>query len=181
MYRYFLFVILIILTNSCENKKDQYSFKNKDIRNVSFSLPSNFLLKKANAEDSEVYDIFHNNKIIGSCYYGRYYKPFVEEYSVTEEKEIYQKVKSKEAKIYYSKYLEQDYKNGIYNDNYYYYDTINKNIAQVMLPKKESKGLVGIYFDSVDIHKNKFAIISSDLSEENKKRFLDIFKTIKIK
>lgn len=140
-----------------------------------------FNWKKINSEDTENYDIFYHNKRIGFCYYGAHYKTFVEDYSITEEQEIYQKVKSKDVKIYYSKYLEQDYKNGIYNDNYYYYDTINKNIAEIMLPKKINKGLIGVYFDSIDIHKNKFAIISDELGEENQKKFLKIFKTIKTK
>ncbi|RTZ46682.1 hypothetical protein EJ377_22060 [Chryseobacterium arthrosphaerae] len=127
--------------------------------------------KKSNGVDTSVYNIFFQEKKIGSIYFGSYYRPFTEEYSITEEKEIYDKVSLRGAKIYYSKYLEQDYKNGIYNDNYYYYDTINKNIAQIMLPKKSNKGSIGIYFDSVDVYKNKFAIVSTELSEGNKKNF----------
>ncbi|MDQ1097178.1 MULTISPECIES: hypothetical protein [Chryseobacterium] len=138
-------------------------------------------MNKVKSIDTDIYDIIFHERKIGSIYYGSYYKPFVEDYSVTEEKEVYNKVSSRGAKIYYSKYLEQDYKNGIFNDNYYYYDTINKNVAQVMLPKKSDKGLIGIYFDSVDVDKNKFVIISNDLNEENKNTFLKIFKTIKIK
>lgn len=178
MLRYiFLFFILY----SCENNNTNSSSRKMNIRNVSFEAPSNFVIKKLNSVDTSVYDILFQEKKIGSIYFGYYYQPFEEEYSITEEKEIYDKVRSRGAKIYYSKYLEQDYKNGIYNNNYYYYDTINKNIAQIMLPKKSNKGSIGVYFDSVDVHKNKFAIVSTDLGEENKKKFLEIFKTIKIK
>jgi hypothetical protein len=49
-----------------------------------------------------------------------------------------------------------------------------------MMPKKMDKGFIGIHFDSVDVHKNKMAIIVNDLSEENKELFLKVFKTIKI-
>ncbi|MGE8525337.1 hypothetical protein [Chryseobacterium rhizosphaerae] len=176
MQRYFF--LLMIFMFSCENNN---KLQKENIRNVSFEMPSGFQLKKVNSEDTEIYDIFYKNKRIGSCYYGIYYKPFVEDYSITEEKEIYQKIKSEYTKIYYSKYLDQDYKNGIYNDNYYYYDTINKNIAQVMLPKRSNKGLIGVYFDSIDTHKNKFAIVATELGGENQKKFLEIFKTIKTK
>lgn len=180
MKSFITLIILIIVVNSCKEQEKDHISKKLSIRNVSFELPSNFALKKSNSVDTNVYDIFFHDKNIGSVYLGAYYKPFTEDYSVTEEKEIYDKVSSKGAKIYYSKYLDDDYKNGIFNDNYYYYDTINKNIAQIMLPKKPNKGCIGIYFDSVDVHKNKFAIVSSDLNEENKRRFLEIFKTIKI-
>lgn len=180
MKRFITLIVLIIVVNSCQQQEKDYVSEKLSIRNVSFEVPSNFVLKKNNSVDTNVYDIFYHEKNIGSVYLGAYYKPFTENYSITEEKEIYDKVSSKGAKIYYSKYLDNDYKNGIFNDNYYYYDTINKNIAQIMLPKKSNKGSIGIYFDSVDIHKNKFAIVSNDLSEENKKRFLKIFKTIKI-
>jgi hypothetical protein len=173
------YILLLSILYSCENKNISSSSKKINIRNVSFETPSNFLLKKSNSVDTSVYDIFFQEKKIGSVYFGYYYQPFVERYSITEEKEIYDKVSSKEAKIYYSKYFEQDYKNGIFNKNYYY--TINTNIAQVMLPKKPNTGSIGIYFDSVDVYKNKFAIVSNNLSEENKKKFLKIFKTIKIK
>lgn len=181
MIRYIFCLITLFALYSCENKNVNYFLKKEDIRNVSIEIPNNFSLKKSNSMDTYIYDVFFKKEKVGSVYFGSYYPPFVEDYSITEEKEVYAKVRSKGSKIYHSKYLEQDYKNGIFNDNYYYYDTINKSIAQVMLPKKPGKGLIGIYFDSVDIHKNKFAIVSNNLSEENKKIFLEIFKTIRIK
>lgn len=180
MNRFFMFIVLTLIISSCEKENNDSLFEKKNIRNVSLEIPADFLLKKSQSDDTEVYNIFSNEKLIGSMYWGAYYKPFVEDYSITNEKEIYRKVHSAGTKIYYSNYAEQDYKNGVFNDNYYYYDTINKSIAQVMLPKKPNKGLIGIYFDSVDIRKNKFAIISNDLSEENKNKFLRMFKTIKI-
>lgn len=180
MKRVIKLIVLTIIVYSCQQKEKEYINKKMSFGNVSFEVPSNFVLKKNNSVDTNIYDIFFQEKNIGSVYLGAYYKPFTEDYSVTEEKEIYNKVSSKGAKIYYSKYLDNDYKNGIFNDNYYYYDTINKNIAQIMLPKKPNKGLIGIYFDSIDVHKNKFSIVSNDLSEENKNKFLEIFKTIKI-
>lgn len=174
-------IVLTIIVNSCQQMEKKYIKEKMNIENVSFEVPSSFVLKKNNGVDTYVYDIFFQGKNIGSVYWGAYYKPFTEGYSITEEKEVYDKVRLKGAKIYFSKYLDNDYKNGIFNDNYYYYDTINKNIAQIMLPKKLNKGLIGIYFDSIDLHKNKFAIVSNDLNEENKKIFLEIFKTIKVK
>jgi len=179
MSRIFYLILLFVLS-SCENKNSNNSFKKINIRNISFEIPSDFILKKMNSIDTSVYGVFFNEKKIGSIYFGIHYQPFVEDYLITEEQEIYDKISSKGAKIYYSKYLEQDCKNGIFNENYYYYDTINKEIAQVMLPKKLNKGSIGIYFDSVDVHKNKFAIISNNTSKENENKLLQIFKTIKI-
>ncbi|UKB85042.1 hypothetical protein LF887_05420 [Chryseobacterium sp. MEBOG06] len=180
MNKFIILIVLTIIVNSCQKQKAENIYEKMSIRNVSFEVPSNFVLKKSNSVDTSVYDIFFHKKNIGSVYLGAYYKPFTEDYSITEEKEIYDIVTSKGAKIYYSKYLDIDYKNGIFNDNYYYFDTINKNVARVMLPKRFNKGLIGIYFDSVDTYNNKFAIISNDVTEENKKTFLKIFKTIKI-
>ncbi|MBO6185168.1 MAG: hypothetical protein J6O88_10880 [Chryseobacterium sp.] len=181
MKKFLTLIVLITIIHSCQEQKKEYLLKKSNIKNISFEMPIDFLLKKANSEDTDIYDIFSNKKSIGTIYFGSYYKPFVEDYSITEEREIYKKVSSKGAKIFYTPNLEEDYKNGVFNDNYYYYDTINKNIAQVMLPKKSTKGSIGIYFDSIDVRKNKFVIISNDLSEENKKTFLEIFETIKVK
>lgn len=175
VYRYSIVCFIVLL--SCNKKQE---FKKSMIENISFDSPKSFIIKKENSEDSIVYSITVGNKIIGYIYYGDY-KAFEEtSYFITEEKELFEKFKNRELKAYLSKNMDRDYRNGIFNDNYYYYDTINKNIAQVMLPKKPKRGLIGIYFDSVDVHKNKFAIVSNNLSEENKKVFLEIFKTIKI-
>ncbi|SDQ97043.1 hypothetical protein SAMN05421664_2911 [Chryseobacterium soldanellicola] len=74
---------------SCETKENKCSLEKKNIGNMSFQMPSDFQLKKSSSIDSETYNIFYKNKRIGSCYLGGYYKPFVEDYSITEEKEIY--------------------------------------------------------------------------------------------
>lgn len=137
-------------------------------------------IKKERAEDSQIYSINAGNRHVGYIYYGDY-KPFVEDnYMVTVEPELFEKFKNnREFRAYLSDNSDRDYRNGIYNVNYYYYDTINKHRAQIMMPKKMDKGLIGIHFDSVDIHQNKMAIIINDLSEENKELFLKVFKTIK--
>ncbi|PRB81650.1 hypothetical protein CQ022_18385 [Chryseobacterium culicis] len=167
---------LIMLSSCCKNEK----FVTHRISNISLSLPQSFVVKKELAEDSQVFSINARNKRVGYIYYGDY-KPFEEDsFFITDDKELYEKYKNRELKAYFSKNTERDSKNGIFNVNYYYYDTINKCRAQIMMPKKANKGLIGIHFDSVDIYKNKMAIIVNDLSEENKELFLKIFKTIKI-
>ncbi|WP_147436443.1 hypothetical protein [Chryseobacterium sp. 7] len=142
------------------------------ISNISFSLPSSFVVKKEPAEDSQVFSINAGNKCVGYIYYGDY-KPFEEDnYMVTVEPEIFERFKNnKELKTYFSDNSDRDYRNGIYNVNYYYYDTVNNHRAQITLPKKMDKGSIGVHFDSVDVYKNKMAIIVNDLSEENKKLF----------
>ncbi|WP_139348502.1 hypothetical protein [Chryseobacterium sp. JV274] len=144
-------------------------------------MPQSFIVKKEPAEDSQVFSINTRNKHIGYIYYGDY-KPFEEDnYMVVAEPEIFEKFKNNvELNAYLSDNSDRDYRNGIYNVNYYYYDTINRHRAQIMMPKKMDKGFIGIHFDSVDVHKNKMAIIVNDLSEENKELFLKVFKTIKI-
>ncbi|WP_454046596.1 hypothetical protein [Chryseobacterium sp. Marseille-Q8038] len=176
-YNFVLLVcLLVILSSCCKNLK----LIKHEIANVSMSLPESFIIKKEPAEDSQVFSInTGNNKRIGYIYYGDY-KPFEEDsFFITDDKELYEKYKNRELKAYFSKNTERDSKNGIFNVNYYYYDTINKYRAQIMMPKKVNKGLIGIHFDSVDIYKNKMAIIVNDLSEENKELFLKVFKTIK--
>lgn len=176
-YHFFLLgCLLIILSSCCKNEK----FVTHRISNISLSLPQSFGIRKEKAEDSQVFSINTGNKRLGYIYYGDY-KPFEEDsFFITDDKELYEKYKNRELKAYFSKNTERDIKNGIFNINYYYYDTINKHRAQIMLPKKVNKGFIGIHFDSVDVHKNKMAIIVNDLSEENKELFLKIFKTIKI-
>jgi len=128
-----------------------------------------------------VFSINTGNKRLGYIYYGDY-KLFEEDsFFITDDKELYEKYKDRELKVYFSKNTERDSKNGIFNVNYYYYyDTISRHRVQIMMPKKMDKGSIGINFDSVDVHKNKMAIIVNDLSEENKELFLKVFKTIKI-
>ena len=168
---------LMMMYSCCRDEK----FIIHKIANISLSLPESFAVKQEHAIDSRVYSINTGNKRIGSIYYGDY-KPFEEDnYMVTVEPEIFEKFKNnREVKAYLSDNSDRDYKNGIYNVNYYYYDTINKHRAQIMLPKKMNKGSIGIHFDSVDVHKNKMAIIFSDISEENKEVFFKVFTTIKI-
>lgn len=174
--RFLLFCFLMMMYSCC---KDQ-GFVNCTIANASLSLPKSMRIKKERAEDSQIYSINAGNKHVGYIYYGDY-KPFVEDnYMVTVEPELFEKFKNnREFRAYLSDNSDRDYRNGIYNVNYYYYDTINKHRAQIMMPKKMDKGLIGIHFDSVDIHQNKMAIIINDLSEENKELFLKVFKTIK--
>ncbi|MDW9382599.1 hypothetical protein [Chryseobacterium sp. JV558] len=176
-YNFLLLVcLLVILSSCCKNQK----FIKHEIDNVLISLPESFVIKKEPAEDSQVFSINVGDKCLGYICYGDY-KAFEENsFFITDDKDLYEKYKSRELKAYFSKNPETDSKNGIFNDNYYYYDTINKHRAQIMLPKKANKGSIGIHFDSVDIHKNKMAIIVTDLSEENKELFLKVFKTIKI-
>jgi hypothetical protein len=175
---FLLFSCLLILLSSC--CKDEKWTIHK-VSNISFSLPNSFVVKKEPAEDSQVFSINTGNKNIGYIYYGDY-KPFEEDhYMVVSEPEIFEKLKSnRELNTYLSNNSDRDYRNGIYNVNYYYYDTINRHRAQIMLPKKMDKGSIGVHFDSVDVHNNKMAIIVHYLSEENKELFLKVFKTIKI-
>ncbi|UTX48292.1 hypothetical protein [Chryseobacterium sp. MA9] len=175
--RFLLFSCLLMMYSCCRDEK----FVTHKIANISLSLPESFVVKKEPAEDSQVFSINIGNKHIGYVYYGDY-KPFEEDnYMVVSEPEIFEKLKSNiELNTYLSDNSDRDYRNGIYNVNYYYYDTINLHRAQIMLPKKMDKGSIGVHFDSVDVHKNKMAIIINDLSEENKELFLKIFKTIKI-
>lgn len=174
---FLLSCILSLLSSCCKNQE----FVSHTIVNTSLSLPKSMVVKKEWAVDSEVYSINTGNKRIGYIYYGEY-KPFEEDnYMVTVESEIFEKLKNnREIKAYFSDNSDRDYRNGIYNVNYYYYDTINHHKAQIMLPKKMDKGSIGIHFDSVNAHKDKMAVIIHDLSEENKELFLKVFKTIKI-
>ncbi|RLJ31529.1 hypothetical protein CLU97_0955 [Chryseobacterium sp. 7] len=166
---FLLFSCFLMLLNSCCKEEKLVTHK---ISNISFSLPSSFVVKKEPAEDSQVFSINAGNKCVGYIYYGDY-KPFEEDnYMVTVEPEIFERFKNnKELKTYFSDNSDRDYRNGIYNVNYYYYDTVNNHRAQITLPKKMDKGSIGVHFDSVDVYKNKMAIIVNDLSEENKKLF----------
>jgi hypothetical protein len=171
MRKIILFLCCFLLL-ACSNENEI------KINNISFKVPKNIKVLKGNAIDSEIFYLQKHSKRVATCYYGINYSSFSEN-KIIVPLEIY-KVLNDKKNAFVIRDSINDYKNGIFNNNYYYYDTINKNIAQIMLPKKPDKGLIGIYFDSVDLHKNKFAIISNDLSEENKKIFLEIFKTIKI-
>ncbi len=171
MKKIILFLCCFLLL-ACSNENEI------KINNISFKVPKSIEILKRNAIDSDVFYLQKNSKRIATCYYGINYSSFSEN-KIIVPLEIY-KILNDKKNAFIIRDSINDYKNGIFNDNYYYYDTINKNIAQVMLPKKSTKGSIGIYFDSVDVHKNKFVIISNDLNEENKKIFLEIFETIKI-
>ena len=104
--KFFLLSCLLVIVCSCYKNQE---FVNHSIANVSLSMPKALTVKKDFAVDSQVYSINTGNKRIGYIYYGDY-KPFEEDnYAITVEPEIFEKLKNnREVKAYFSDNSDRD-------------------------------------------------------------------------
>lgn len=82
------------------------------------------------------------------------------------------------SKMIFSEDPETDFAQGIFLDEYYYYDTIDNKRVKISLPKKSGKGLTGIYVKQV-VDSLSLSIYGFNLPPEEQNLFLRSIKTIK--
>ncbi|AZB28660.1 hypothetical protein [Chryseobacterium balustinum] len=172
----YLFVLLILA--SCHDKKN-----NEKIGVVRYDYPSNWKKISNNSIDSKV--IIYKTSNYDSIFaeYGKYNNRFNENKIIVGNDSLFQFIKSHNpnSEIILAFDEELDNNQGIFLDNYYYYDKIDNHVVKVMLPKKSKKGQMGIYIKNIDKEGNSFSIYSNrPLKEKDSLDFLKIFKTIKI-
>ena len=178
-----IFIIsLNIFLFSCDNKKEE--FKKETIGKVTFEVPKNWKKKDIKGIDSKRTSFITSSSDTIYFEYGTYNNPFNESKIIVNDSLIYKTLKenSFDESIVFSTNKELDNNQGIFLDNYYYYDTINNHVAKVMLPKKSKKGQMGIYFENIDRKKNNFSVYTlHPLRGVDSLNFFKLKRSIQIK
>lgn len=179
--RKLLIISLSSLLLSCNNKE---ALKRETIGVVSIDIPTNW--KKANIKgmDSRVTAFITSGSDTIYAEYGVYNNLFNESKIIVDDSLIYKTLKanSAEENVVFSMNKELDNSQGVFLDNYYYYDTISNHQAKVMMPKKSKKGQMGIYINNVDGKKNHFSVYTlHPLKGADSLNFFRMMKSIKIK
>ena len=171
-------MIISLLFFSC-NQKD--NFQEFGFDSFSMSLPSSWKKIKVEGIDSNVNIIVTKNN--DSIYFdlGQYSQEFNETNKVFSKEQIrkYDSLKMNTNGLHYSDTPEIDQAQGTFLKEYYYYDTINKKVAKIKIPKKYKRGETGIYFSK--INNNALSIVGKNLNKEEQEILVESFKTIKFK
>ncbi|MDL2144387.1 hypothetical protein QQY79_17805 [Flavobacterium tructae] len=172
------FMIISLLFFSC-NQKDK--FQEFSFDGFSMFLPSSWKKIKVKGIDSNVNIIVTKNN--DSIYFdlGQYSQEFNETKKVFSKEQIrkYDSLKMNTNGLHYSDTPEIDQAQGTFLKEYYYYDTINKKVAKIKVPKKYKLGETGIYFSK--INNNALSIVGKNLNKEEQEILVESFKTIKFK
>lgn len=181
MYKYLLFTIIVLF--GCKNKEQTFT-----INEISITGSSKYTFKRVKGIDSYIsYLISPNNDTI-HIEYGRegiidglYQKSPPVFSNKTKAKII---ASSKEPitddAVVFSDYPQQDYEKRIFDKNYYMYDTINGIIAQLVKPKRQNEGIVGIYIPQLKSG-NSLSIYMKNTTEQKAEEAYKIYKTIRYK
>ncbi|WES98726.1 hypothetical protein P2W68_03735 [Chryseobacterium arthrosphaerae] len=178
-----IFIISLgILLFSCDNKKEE--FKKEAIGKATFEVPTNWKKTNIKGIDSKITSFITSSSDTVYFEYGAYNNPFNESKIIVNDSLIYKTLKenSFSESVVFSTNKELDNNQGVFLDNYYYYDTINNHRAKVMLPKKSKKGQMGIYFEDVDGKKNNFSVYTlHPLKGVDSLNFFKLMGSIQIK
>ncbi|WP_202703795.1 hypothetical protein [Flavobacterium sp. UGB4466] len=170
--------MIISLFFSC-NQKD--NFQEFGFDSFSISLPSSWKKIKTKGIDSNVNIIVTKNN--DSIYFdlGQYSQEFNKTNKVFSKEQIrkYDSLKMNINGLHYSDTPEIDQAQGTFLKEYYYYDTINRKVAKIKVPKKYKLGETGIYFSK--INNNALSIVGKNLNKEEQEILVESFKTIKLK
>lgn len=154
-------ISLIFLLSDCNGHEERW--KKETIGTVHFEVPANWKKTAANGTDSKVMAFVTPSSDTLYCEYGFYNNSFDESKIIVSDSIIYNALKenSLEKNIAFSNNKELDNSQGIFLDNYYYYETISNHKAKVMLPKKSEKGQMGLYLENIDKKQNNFSIYTA--------------------
>jgi hypothetical protein len=82
--------------------------------------------------------------------------------------------------IIFSKSYERDVRYGVHFNNYYYLDTISGCPAIIVMPKKRTQGITGIYIDSIDVNSHSFSLYGRNLDAGTSQMLNNSFRTLKV-
>lgn len=181
-----IFILSIgFLTLSCKKENGKEEFKKETMNTVSFEIPKSWKKAAVEGVDSAVRVYITPNSDTIVAEYGSHNNPFDDSRVIVVDDSIAYKTLKKDnssgERIMMTIDKELDYKQGIFLDNYYYYDTISHHLAKVMLPKRNMMGQMGVYFGNVDHDKNKFSIYTyQPLKGKDSLNFFRMMKSIQI-
>jgi hypothetical protein len=171
-------MIAILLLFSCNQKNET---KEIDYGKFSIALPSTWKKVIVNGIDSEINVLVTPNG--DSIYFdlGQYAQKFDETNKVFSEAQIrkYDSLNMDIKGLHSSDTPEIDQAQGTFLKEYYYYDTIDKKIGKIKVPKKDGFGDTGVYFK--DVNKSQLTIIGKNLVKNEQDILVNSFHTIKFK
>lgn len=173
---------LSIFLLSCNNKKEE--LKKEVIGVATFEVPTNWKKIDIKGIDSKIISFVTSGSDTIYFEYGAYNNTFNESKIIVNDSLMYKTLKENSAgeNIEFSIDKELDNSQGVFLDNYYYYDTISNHVAKVMLPKKSKKGQMGMYFENIDGKKNNFSVYTHHpLKGVDSLNFFRLKKSIQIK
>ena len=171
-------LVIFLILISCNQRAD---FQKTDFQEFSISLPSSWKKIQSQNTDSYVNIVVTQNKDSIYFDFGQYSQDFNETNKVFSIQQIrkYDSLKMDTKWLHFSRTPEIDQAQGTFLKEYYYYDTINKYIGKVKVPKKNGQGETGIHFS--DINHNKLTIIGKNLSSEEQNILVKSFSSITFK
>jgi hypothetical protein len=179
---------LLFLTN-CKQSEQKPQSQTVTIQNLlQVTLPPNYRLAKGKGVDSDIYYILSEGKDSILVAYGQkniinnlYTEPVP--VATFEEKERTVKFFGREPKqdeVLFSEFAEDDYKQQIFEKNYFMYDTMNNIVVKIVQPKRIGDGITGLNIPKL---KNgmSFTIRGDNLDSATHQQLIKIFRTLRYK
>jgi hypothetical protein len=170
-------VLFLLTLISCENsrKVKEVNFSNFNIR-----IPYEWQTRSFDGIDSKYLAIITSSKDTISIDNSRYSMKFDETLKVFSYEQIkkYDSLEMDTEDLKRSKTPSIDQNQGVFLNEYYYYEEIDKNLGKIRIPKKD-KGIFGISFRNINESNKHLTIYVRDIGYEERKVLLKSFKTIK--
>ncbi|MPT36864.1 MAG: hypothetical protein E2604_17700 [Flavobacterium sp.] len=170
--------IVILTFLSCEKK--EMKFTEVDFNSYKMKVPSNWKIADAKGVDSDVIYIITGKGDTINSDFGTYSEKFNETVKVfsIEQKLKYSKMNLDTSSIVASNAPEIDESQGTFLNEYYFYKTIDSQLAKIKVPKINHNGNIGISFEQIDKSDNGLTIQGKVVDDEEQKLLLKSFETI---
>ena len=171
-----IYVVLLFLCFQCS--QEPFELRKKEF---SITFPNNWKEIRIKGIDSKVYGVQTNKRDTIILDYGLYSKNFKKTIKVFSREQIkkYDSLEMDTEDLKWSDTPDIDQNQAIFHNSYYYYDTINKEMGRVKVPKIGHRGITGISFRNINGSDKNLTIYVRDISYEEQKLLLKSFKTIK--
>lgn len=165
----------------CNANKSGHHLKKLSLNGISMAVPSEWTLKQEQGiELTDQYFLSQDSDTIrlninGS---GNEFNKMINVHSM-EEKQQFDKINWEYIdEMIFSEKADLEEAQGLYLNEYFFYDTIGGKAAKIMMPKKIGKGAMGIYFE--DLNGKSFSIYAHDLDTLNHFALYNVFQSIRL-
>jgi hypothetical protein len=176
--------MLLLISCNPNDTNRKGAFKEIQIVNLKMSIPRSYIFRESNGVDSYVAKIISPDKDTFFVEYGDHniisnlYESPMGVISNNDSAFFAKKYGGKiPDRLIISKYPSEDMEKNIFQRNYYFYDTVNNILVQIVQPKKIGNGITGIYIPSLKDGKS-FSIAGYNLDSTKNAKALRMFRTI---
>lgn len=184
MYKQNIYILIIsVIFISCKKDIERDTKKIVDLNTFSIEIPSNWNEIKIKGIDSYVGGFVTDKGDTIKFDYGEHTSKIDQVINVSHisEKKKLDSLGFPVNEMFFSKTPNIDKNQGVFHNEYYYYEEFDNKLFKIQLPKQIGKGITKIYGDSVDERGNKLAIVGRDLDTITQFKLLRAFSTVKIK